>query len=159
MNNKDQFTYYLFSSLLAGVVVSLITSITFSIILFIRYNRNFQELAFFNLLIYLIGRIGFITIIFSFVFSILIFIFQKLFRKFLKITNQFSFFLAAVIFIHFCFWAGFYVNSNILRFSREFKSYAVNLLIILFGLLLFIFIHKVIPPIESIVRQKSYKFF
>lgn len=158
MENKEHFTNYIFPFLLAGIAVSVLIGIIFSFILFSFYGRNFQELSLLNLLLYLIGKIALFNIAFLFVFAVLTFIFQKLFKKFLKIKKKFSFFLSVIFSIHFCFWVGFYTNSNLLRYSREVRSYLIDLLVLFIGLLLFFIIYKIIPSIDSIEKKKVSKF-
>lgn len=149
--------YYLFSSLASGIVIGLIAGLTFFIILISQYGHNFQELSFSNLLVYLLGKIGFFTICFSFFLFLVVFIAQKLFKKFLRGSNVFPFFLAVTMFIHFCFWVVLYANSNVLRFPRELKSYLADLLIILSGFLLSYVIYTFTPPIESLVKSRGFQ--
>lgn len=76
----------------------------------------------------------------------------------MKIKKKFPFFLSSVPSLHFCFWIGFYVNSNLLRYSREVKSYLTDLSVLFLGVLLFFVIYKIIPSIYSIERKKVFKF-
>ncbi len=159
MNNKDNIKIYIFPSLLAGITVGVITSIILSIVLFYFYGENFKELSFLNLSIYMIGKIGSFSIVFSFVFSVLIFSFQKLSNKFIKIRKKFPFFLSSIFSIYLCLCLGFYINSNLLRFSREMKSYLVDLSVLFLGLLLFFIVYKIIPSINlNLNKKREFKF-
>ncbi|MFQ6082625.1 MAG: sulfatase [Candidatus Aminicenantia bacterium] len=158
MDKKEYFKNYISPSLLAGIIIGVIVSIILSIVLLSFYGRNFQELSFLNLLLYIIGKVGLFIVGFSFVFSILTFIFQKLFKKFLKIKKKFSFFLSFIFSLLFCFWVGFYINSNLLRYSREVKSYLIDLSILFFGVILFFIIYKIIPSVDSIERKRGLKY-
>jgi len=149
MSNRRRYISYLFLSLFAGEVVGIIISIIFSFILFFLYNNNFKEISFINLFIYFVGNLAFFTIIISLVFSIFVYVFRKIIKKVFK-NIEFAFFLSFIFSFHFIVWVVLYINSNFLRYSREFKSYIIDIAIVMLGIVILFVLYKIIPSIKSI---------
>lgn len=148
---------YIFTALVAGIVVGLLTSIILSGVLYSFYQYHMADLSFLFLFLYVVGKVIPFQLAFSVIISLVVFIFQKIPFNIFRIKKRFSFFLSLIITINACFWVGFYLYSNILRFSQGRISQLANLAVVIFGILLVIVLYKVTPRFESLERKKVYK--
>ena len=155
MNYREYFQNYIFTALLSSVLLTITSSVFLSVVLFSFYGDGLLKPSFLNLLLFITGETALLVIVFSFSLSIVTFILLKLFKFSLK--KIFSFFFSATFSLLFCLYLGFYVNSNILRYSREMKSYFIDLSIILLSILLFFTIYRLIPSVDSLEKKKYFK--
>ena len=143
-----------FSSLMAGLVIAIFTSLVLSLIFSLFYARDFNGLSFFIFFSYLSGHIGTYFIVLSTGAFGALSVFRKILKKPLFTHLDFGLYLSGFIALVLFISVFFFVNFNVLRYSREFRSYAVNLLIIVLGVLFFIILYRIFPLSFSLSESR-----
>jgi arylsulfatase A-like enzyme len=159
MSKNYSFPDFVFNALTAGLIAGMVISIIISVVLYFFYAPDFQALSFIPLFAYATGWILTFFIVFCAILAVLAYILTSVFKNRLNIRKKFSFFLSLIISVQFCFWGGLYLNSNILRYSRELKSYLADAAVLAAGLALFFLLYRAIPPMDSIMKKRGYRIF
>jgi len=134
-----------FSALNSGLILGAFCGLFFAAVLSALYSKNFPELTFPKLVASLSGSLVFLTASLSLIAGVLVIVLRVLFRRAELVKKQFAFFISAGLVLHFWFWMVLYLNSVILRYSRETKSYLVDLAVVAAGLILFVSLYKILP--------------
>lgn len=149
----------LLSPLTAAVFTSILISTVLSLIFFFLYGDDFTALSFLTFFAYFLGKIGVIFFIISVLGFSILFLLRKVTQKILFKRSDFVLFLSGFIVLTFSITLIFFVNFNVLRYSREFISYFINLLIVILGLLIFMALYKTLSLRFSITKHKITKKF
>jgi arylsulfatase A-like enzyme len=134
----------LLSAIQAGFTAGLGTGVLLGIFLTLVYPPHFENLSLLNLVPYLAGKLG----IFSLAAAGAAFLFftftSKIIRRPLFHNKGIGFYTAGLLSLYLTLGIGLFVNFNVLRYSRDIKSYAVNFFLLCCGIIVFFLLNKFI---------------
>ena len=162
MNQRPSLGNLLYPALVAALAVAAVICTAGTIMLCLAYSRDFPELSGPWLWVYGVGRVGLLFLVSAILLALGAFLFTwalgrlRCVREAWWATRPFAFFVALYTAGSVTLGTLFYVNSNVLRFSREMRSYAIDLLILAGGLILFILLAKILPArIATALRRRG----
>jgi arylsulfatase A-like enzyme len=161
MQRRVSLAHLLFPALWAAVLVSLVLGLSAGLLLHSRFGEAFPELGLPGLLLYAVGRAGRLLVPAAAMLAVLPFLLllplnvSRLRKRLRVIDRPLAFYTALFTMTAFIFCGIFYVNSNLLRFSREPRAYAADSVVIVVGLMLFATILRIWPSARSRVASKG----
>jgi|GEM_PF-1812121 len=157
MEKKSRVTDVLFSAFHSGAILGLLLGVLFAAVLSVRYAENFPELKFFKLVLDFSASFIFYTAGISIVLGILVVLAGLFFRSTELVKKKFAFFFSVLLAGHFFFWTLLYINSVILRYSREMRSYLADLAVFVFSLILCVVLYKILPSWPQVGKKRGFR--
>ncbi len=142
----------LLSAIQAGVITGLIIGIILGIFFTLYYSPQFENVSFLNLVPYLAGKLGIFSLAAAGAAFLFFYFIYKITGRQLFHNRGAGFYAAGLLSFYLTLGLGLFVNFNILRYSRDIKSYAVNFFLLCFGITVFFMLNKFL---SRPINQKS----
>jgi arylsulfatase A-like enzyme len=156
MSDRDRFADFVWAAGLAGVAVTLLLAVGGGLGLHMLYAGAFPELSFPLLTVYFAGRAVLPILAVALLLGVLTAAAARIFRPARCYPRKLPFFFALLFSSPLAIGLVFWLNSNVLRYSRAVRSYLLDLAMLGVAALVFVLLLRLLPA-TRLERRRGWR--